>query len=124
VRAIAGVAMVFLYAFASIFTVGAIAGAMAWTSRFEAGCDLCSFLQVKGHPIHPQGTDAAQEALLASSTTWEQQKAWSSDETCSSIAAFTHHVLNKWGRRWGSKRFYTQHFQVVLSKQKTLELFP
>jgi hypothetical protein len=29
VRAIAGVAMVFLYAFASIFTVGAIAGAMA-----------------------------------------------------------------------------------------------
>lgn len=69
--------MVFLYAFASIFTVGSVAGAVARASGFEARCDLGSFLQVKCYPIHPQGANAAQEALLTSGTTWERQRTWS-----------------------------------------------
>ena len=72
--AIAGVPVVFLYAFASILTVRPVAGAVARAPGFEPGCDLCSFFQVQCHPVHPQGADAAQKALLASGTTWEDRR--------------------------------------------------
>lgn len=71
VGAVTGVTMIFLYTFASILTVSPITGAVARAPGFEPGSDLCSFFQIQGHPIHPQGADAAQEALLTSSTTWE-----------------------------------------------------
>lgn len=85
VRAVAGVAVVLLYTLASVLTVGPVAGAVARAPGFEPRSDLCSFLQVQRHPVHPQGADAAQEALLASGTTWGRQKARSSDRRTSAM---------------------------------------
>lgn len=67
--AVTGIAVIFLYALASVLTVRPVAGAVARASGFEPGGDLCSFFQVQSHPIHPQGADAAQETLLASGAT-------------------------------------------------------
>lgn len=78
--------MVLLQAPAPILTVGPVAGAVAGTSRFEPGRDLCSFLQVQSHPVHPQGADAAQETLLAPGTAWERQKAQGSDGITYAVA--------------------------------------
>lgn len=100
--AVAGVAVVLLHAPAAVLAVRPVAGAVARAAGLEPGGDLRSFFQVQGHPIHPQGADAAQEALLASGATCGQQRARSSDRVTSAWLCFRR-PPNVWeATRWPS----------------------
>lgn len=67
--AVAQVAVVLLHALAAVPAVHPEAGAVALAARFDPGRDHGPLLQVEGDAVHPQGSDAAQEAPLAACST-------------------------------------------------------
>lgn len=67
--AVAQVAVVLLHALASVPAVHPEAGAVALAAGFDPGRDHGPLLKVQGDAVHPQSSDAAQEAPLAACST-------------------------------------------------------
>lgn len=62
--AVTQVAVVPLHALPSVAAVHPKTGAVALATWLDPGRDLGPLLQVQGDAVHPQGSDAAQEAPL------------------------------------------------------------
>lgn len=67
--AVARVAVVLLHTLASVAAVHPEAGAVARASGLHSRCDLRPLLEVKGHAVHSQRTDASQEPSLTAGGT-------------------------------------------------------